>query len=69
MRGLKGYVGRTVIVHQNGPSIKGTLVAVHKDCLVLRNARHLDAEEDLGGEIPVPRAQGVWLQVPDSEAE
>ena len=67
-RGLRKYLGRTVIVHQNGPSLQGVLLEVHRDCLVLRNATHLDSKEDLAGEIPVPRAQGVWMQVPDTES-
>jgi hypothetical protein len=68
-RGLRRYVGRTVVVHQNGPSIQGVLVGVYSDCLVLRVATNLDAETDLGGEIAVPRAQGVHLQIPDTEAK
>jgi hypothetical protein len=67
-RGLRRYECRTVVVHQNGPSIQGVLVGVHRDCFRLRAARNLDASADLGGEIAVPRAQGVHLQIPDTEA-
>lgn len=66
--GFGRYVGRTVVVHQNGPSLRGVLTAVYKDCLVLGQATHLDAETDLGGEVVIPRAQGVFVQIPDSEA-
>lgn len=68
VNGLKRHVGRTVVVHQNGPSIEGVLLAAHKDCLILGHATHLDAKTELGGQIVVPRAQGVYLQIPDSEA-
>jgi hypothetical protein len=67
-RGLNSYRGRTVVIHQNGPSIQGVLTGVHKDCLILRGATDLDAKADLGGEIVIPRAQGVWWQVPDTES-
>lgn len=67
-RGIRGYVGRTVVVHQNGPSLRGILTAVHKDCILLKQAEHLDSETDLGGDIAVPRAQGVFIQIPDTEA-
>lgn len=68
-RAWRRRIGRTVVIHQNGPSLQGVLVAVHRDCFVLRLATHLDSETELGGEVLVPRAQGVFLQIPDSEAE
>lgn len=66
--GLRRHLGRTVVVHQNGPSLRGVLVSVGKDSIALGQATHLDAETDLGGEVVIPRAQGVFVQIPDSEA-
>lgn len=62
-RGLRGLERRTVIVHvPPGPSLRGILVHAYKDCFVLAHARSLDDDEDLAGEIVVPRHPGVWVQ-------
>jgi hypothetical protein len=61
-RGLRKYVGQTVIVHQNGPSLQGVLLHAYRDCLVLGHASSLDDKEDLAGELVVPMGPGVWMQ-------
>lgn len=63
MRGLRRYVGHTIVVHQaHGPSLRGVLTRVWKDCLVLEHAHSLDDKADLGGQVVVPRGPGVWVQ-------
>lgn len=67
-RGLHGFEGRTVVVHNApGPSLQGVLLYAHRDCLVLAHGRSLDDEADLGGEIVIPRTPGLWLQLPEPE--
>lgn len=67
-RGLKGFEGRTVVVHNApGPSLQGVLLGAFRDCLVLAHARSLDDATDLGGEVVVPRTPGLWLQSPAPE--
>lgn len=62
-RGWRSYEKRLVIVHvPSGPSLKGLLVAAHRDCFVLAHAESLDQAQKLGGEVLVPRGPGVWLQ-------
>ena len=34
----------------------------YRDCIVLAHAKSLDDDADLGGEVVVPRAPGVWMQ-------
>jgi hypothetical protein len=34
----------------------------YRDCFVLAHARSLDDEADLGGEVVIPRAPGVFMQ-------
>jgi hypothetical protein len=64
MRGLKGFEGRTVVVHNApAPSLQGVLLHAHRDCLVIAHGRSLDDKADLGGELVVPRSPGVWLQL------
>lgn len=61
--GWRRYEKRLVIVHvSGGPSLKGLLVGAHRDCFVLAHAEWLDQGTKLGGEILIPRGQGVWLQ-------
>lgn len=63
MRRLTRYEGRTVVIHQAvGHSLQGVLLHAYRDCFVLAHGRSLDAQEDLKGEIVVPRAPGVWIQ-------
>jgi hypothetical protein len=62
MRGLRRYEKRTVVVHHSGPSIRGVLLHAYRDCFVLAHAKSLDDDADLGGEVVVPRAPGVWMQ-------
>lgn len=63
-KSLRAYEHRIVIVHvASGPSIRGLLVAAHRDCFVVGRAEHLDTEEALKGEVVIPRGPGVWLQV------
>ena len=67
MRGLRKYVGRTVIVHQTGPSLQGVLLHAYRDCFVLGHGKSLDDSADLKGELVVPRGPGVWLQLATPE--
>jgi hypothetical protein len=66
---LRRYIDRmvreTVVVHMtSGPSVRGVLLAVHRDCLVLIHARFLSGSEsvDIAGEAVVPRERVAWLQ-------
>lgn len=61
-RGLKKLVGSTVIVHSRGPSIRGVLLAAHRDCLVVGHAYSLDDKAKLAGESVIPLVNGVWVQ-------
>lgn len=61
-RGLRKYVGQTVIVHQNGPSLQGVLLHDYRDCVVLGHGSSLDDKEDLAGELLVPKLPGFWVQ-------
>lgn len=57
----------TVIVHtkHDGPSLKGVKLAVHDDCIVLRDVFVLqtEANEMLNGNVVVPRDQVQFMQV------
>lgn len=65
--GLASYERRTVLVHQQGPSIRGVLIHDYRDCIVLRHAKSLDQDTDLGGEVVILKTLGVWMQVVDPE--
>lgn len=67
MRRLRNYERQTVIVHGATTSIRGVLIHAYRDCFVLRHAKALDQDADLAGEVVIPKTQGVWLQVVDSE--
>ena len=54
-----------VVVHTVGEeSIRGILLAVHGDCLVLTSATHLSEHgpRKLDGDVIVPRAQVAFMQ-------
>lgn len=55
----------TVVVHlEGGDSIRGVLVATHKDCLVLSHAVALwsGGETKVDGEAVLPLGKVLWLQ-------
>jgi small nuclear ribonucleoprotein (snRNP)-like protein len=62
----------TVVVHMtNGASVRGVLVAVHKDCLVLAHAAYLGGQgavSPIDGEAVIPRESVVWMQAAMKEA-
>ncbi len=57
----------TVAVHlTNGASLRGVLLATHRDCIVLAHAVLLQEDGStlpLDGEQVVPRQQLLWLQL------
>ncbi|MFA7265125.1 MAG: hypothetical protein WC054_02335 [Candidatus Nanopelagicales bacterium] len=61
-----------VAVHTvNGESLRGILLAVHGDCLVLTAAQILSEHgaRPLDGDVVVPREQVAWIQqLPPAEA-
>jgi hypothetical protein len=64
----------TVVLHMthNGPSLKGLKVAIHDDCIVLRDVIALGetANDVLNGPIVVPRERVLFMQmVPAAVAE
>ena len=78
MNGLQSYLRRverqTVIVNLvSGTSVRGVLMAVYRDCIVLRHASAAPngARElvDVDGEQAIPRGNVDWIQVlPTEEA-
>jgi small nuclear ribonucleoprotein (snRNP)-like protein len=55
----------TIAVHlSDGTSLKGVLVAVHGDCIVLESAVTLTEEGHvpIDGQAVLPRAKIAWLQ-------
>lgn len=72
VRWLNRLVRETVVVHTTGgASLRGVLVGVYRDCLVLTHAKYLtsDTTEDVDGEAIIPRPMVAWMQrLPGSEA-
>lgn len=66
MRWLNKQLTHTVIVHTTAKeSLRGVLVGVYQDCLVLAHAYYLrsdSAPDEIDGEAVVPRAQVAWIQ-------
>lgn len=61
--GLRRYKGKTIVIHQpNSPSLRGVLLHVYRDCLVLAHAVTLEPKGDVGGEAVIPLSPGVWWQ-------
>lgn len=57
------WIGRTVVIHTfRGPSLQGVLLEAHKDCWALGHVRHLDEDQQLAGQVAVPRVNG-FLQL------
>jgi hypothetical protein len=55
----------TVVVHlKSGSSIRGVLVATHRDALMLRHASALSAAGSISvdGEAEIPRVNVDWIQ-------
>lgn len=67
MTWLDALTLETVVVHMthDGPSLKGLKVAVHDDCIVLRDAYALGEEpiSVLDGEIVVPKERVLFMQL------
>jgi small nuclear ribonucleoprotein (snRNP)-like protein len=60
---------RVVIHTKDDRSIRGVLMHVHNDSLVLSDPRYLDeADTPLSGEVVVPRENVSWMQRLPSEA-
>ena len=66
---LRRYIERmrrsTVVVHRPGdPSIRGILVGVYRDCIVLECAEALggDGPTQIDGRAVIPRSDRLWLQ-------
>jgi hypothetical protein len=72
VRWLPKVVRETVVVHTTaGASLRGVLVGVYRDCLVLHHAKYLtsDTTEVVDGEAIIPRQMVAWMQrLPGSEA-
>lgn len=65
MRWLNRLTSRTVVVHlTDDESIRGVLVGVYADCVVLRHAVYLGvkAVDKIDGEAVVPREKVAWMQ-------
>lgn len=66
MRWLDRQRTETVIVHtKTKESMRGVLVGVYRDCLVIAHAYYLNAESaptEIDGEAIVPRDQVAWIQ-------
>lgn len=71
-RYIDSIARETVVVHhRDGTSMRGVLMAVHRDCIVLAHASVLGAEANtpIDGEAVIERAQVSWLQrLPVAEA-
>ena len=66
---LRRYIERmrrsTVVVHRPGdPSIRGILVGVHRDCIVLDCAQVLSegGVVEIDGRAVIPRSDRLWIQ-------
>jgi len=58
-------VRETVVIHTtDGGSLRGVLMEVHRDCLILAHAMYLagDQQTPVDGEAIVPRERVSWLQ-------
>lgn len=65
VRWLNRLVRQTVVIHTTtGTSLRGVLIGVYQDCVVLHHATFLgsDTTQDVDGEVVIPREQVGWLQ-------
>lgn len=66
MRWLNRQLTHTVVVHTTAKeSLRGVLVGVYSDCLVIAHAYYLHADgtrTEVDGEAIVPRPQVAWIQ-------
>jgi hypothetical protein len=66
-RWLDALTLETVVLHMthDGPSLKGLKLAVHDDCIVLRDAIALGEASSnvLDGEVVVPRDRVLFMQL------
>lgn len=70
VRWINRLTRRTVVVNtRDGQSLRGVLVAVYRDCIVLAHAVYLAGEGEVkaDGEVVVPRETVGWLQVMPTE--
>lgn len=69
MRWLDKITRRTVVVHMTtGASVRGVLVGVYRDSIVLQHAALMgDTIQPLDGEVVIPRERVGWLQTLRSE--
>ena len=64
-RWIKSLTARTVLVHtRDSRTLRGALVGVHDDCLVLDHAAYVidDTTTDLAGRAVVPRENVSFVQ-------
>ncbi len=63
---VAAIIRETVAAHlATGASLRGVLVAAHRDCVVLAHASLLQSDGEavpLDGEQLIPRGQLLWLQ-------
>ncbi|MCW3039368.1 MAG: hypothetical protein JWM31_1273 [Solirubrobacterales bacterium] len=73
MTWLDALTLETVVLHMthNGPSLKGLKVAVHDDCIVLRDVIALGetSNDVLNGQIAVPKERVLFIQIVDGGIE
>lgn len=65
VRWLDRLVRDHVVVHTTtGASLRGVLVGVYRDCIVLTHVAYLgtDTTENVDGDVVIPRDKVGWLQ-------
>lgn len=66
MRWLNNQLRYTVVVHTTSKeSMRGVLVGVHRDCLVIDHAYYLNNDSpptEVDGQVVIPRNQVAWIQ-------
>lgn len=65
VRWLPRLVRDTIVVHTiTGASLRGVLVGVYSDCVVLSHGTWLggDTTESVDGEVVIPRDKVGWIQ-------
>lgn len=70
-RGLRGLVKDRVVLHTtDGHSIRGVVIGVYRDSIVLGHTAYLDEAREAGleGDVLVPREKIAWIQRLGSES-
>lgn len=66
MRWLDKQLRHSVVVHLvSKESVRGVLVGVYRDCLVIAHAYYLNDDSpptEVDGEVVIPRGQVAWIQ-------